>query len=445
METMNYQLSTMNYKVAFFYENSGRVGFNFTTIAQGNPGIGGGAYMFYLVAWLLATRHNGISVTLLNTHKGQFPPELKVAEVNDMEDAARYCQENGIEHLVVKHSDSNLQHRELFNSTQGPKLIVWCHNFANGRQLSFYAKSRAVERLICVGSEQMDRYRDHEAFAKSDYIFNCVVAPTRQQHQAVQENNAYANNSVVYIGAVIPSKGLHLLTAAWPKVKAAVPDAHLYIIGSGALYGGNPQLGPWNLAEPAYEMRVLNPILVNGKLMEGVHLLGVLGKEKYDVLSQMRVGVPNPSGETETFCISAVEMQLMGARIVSKQCPGYLDTVRNGVLVKKNSDLADAIIQELKAPRNKKETSLAHNHEGGLFHDFSTSSVAHDWEQLITHAIPEGRHLHPILPLRNPRFESKWLKERLRQCKQHLPWLYRVLPMVDRWYELRRAIERRRS
>jgi len=33
----------------------------------------------------------------------------------------------------------------------------------------------------------------------------------------------------------------------------------------------------------------------------------------------------------------------------------------------------------------------------------------------------------------------------LRQCKQRLPWLYRVLPMVDRWYELRRAIERRRS
>lgn len=156
------------------------------------------------------------------------------------------------------------------------------------------------------------------------------------------------------MGAVIPSKGLHLLAKAWPEVKKAVPDAELFVIGNGNLYSRNKDtsgLGALGLAEKDYEQMFSKYITEDNKLSEGVHLLGVLGKEKYDVLAEMKVGVPNPSGRTETFCICAVEMQMMGARIVSKRCAGYLDTVYNGILYDNSRELAGCIISELLAEK----------------------------------------------------------------------------------------------
>ena len=395
--------------------------------------------MFYMVAWLLASRDNGIEITLMTTHEGRFPDCLQTEIVSGLPAAMLRCQERGIEYLVTKYSEA---HRSLLNrADSNVKLIIWCHNFASRKMLDFYAQCPCVERLIGVGREQMDRYRDHRAFRKSDYIYNCVdtgVVTPEMEAQTEREFKSRAHK-VCYIGAVIPAKGLHLLTAVWPKILERVPDAELYIMGNGALYGGNPKLGPWHLAEPAYERKVLVPVVQDGKLLPSVHLMGIVGgKEKLELLRQARVGVPNPSGETETFCISAIEMQLMGARIASKRCPGYLDTVRNGRLVDTKRELADCIVRELLEPTTDYISTLK-----DIRQRFSLEAVAKDWEKLFLEALPEGRHLHDILPLANPKFEHKQCKERLRRWKERCGWLYQLIPTIDLFYEVKRAIERR--
>jgi glycosyltransferase involved in cell wall biosynthesis len=43
---------------------------------------------------------------------------------------------------------------------------------------------------------------------------------------------------VVYVGKLIASKGVELLLAAWPLVRARVPGARLLIVGFGAFRGG---------------------------------------------------------------------------------------------------------------------------------------------------------------------------------------------------------------
>lgn len=40
--------------------------------------------------------------------------------------------------------------------------------------LDFYAKQPNVVRIITVGREQLDLYRDHPAYNKSDYIYNAI-------------------------------------------------------------------------------------------------------------------------------------------------------------------------------------------------------------------------------------------------------------------------------
>ena len=68
-------------------------------------------------------------------------------------------------------------------------------------------------------------------------------------------------NNVVYIGSIVPLKGVHLLTRVWKKVLSSVPDAQLFIIGSGKLYDSKAKLGPFGIAEIFYEKKLLKHIL----------------------------------------------------------------------------------------------------------------------------------------------------------------------------------------
>lgn len=338
-------------RVAFFFENNRHSGLDFSNIKNGNSGLSGTAFMFHFIPWLLSIRDNGLDVVFYTTHKEIFPSELHNEQVADWTEAWTRCDENGTDFLVVKFSSSMMHDkRDVMFGAHTTKMIVWCHNFLTSRELTAYARCQNVTRLIAVGREQMDLYRDHRAFLKSDYIYNCVDIPDYY----LSKKKKIRKHTVVYMGAVIPSKGLHLLAKAWPEVKKAVPDAELFVIGNGNLYSRNKDtsgLGALGLAEKDYEQMISKYITEDNKLSEGVHLLGVLGKEKYDVLAEMKVGVPNPSGRTETFCICAVEMQMMGARIVSKRCAGYLDTVYNGILYDNSRELAGCIISELLAEK----------------------------------------------------------------------------------------------
>ena len=248
---------------------------------------------------------------------------------------------------------------------------------------------------------------------------------------------------VTYIGAVIPGKGFHLLARAWKKVLHAEPLAQLYVVGNGKLYGDNFELGPWQLAEKKYEASFM-PYLTDdqGQLLPSVHLMGILGREKYDILAKTKVGVPNPSGLTETFCNSGVEMQLMGAVIASRRCTGYLDTVKNGRLTGNPNLLADAIVACLHDTNdNYAETRRA------IEHNFTQDVAVNQWEKLLNEALPQGKRLCPLQPLVNAGYELKWLKEHFRILKEQHPWLYTVLPSLgfftEAWKALRWAVWKR--
>ena len=76
--------------------------------------------------------------------------------------------------------------------------------------------------------------------------------------------------------------------------------------------------------------------------------------EKYTHLSQSLISVPNPTGQTETCCVSAVEMQACGAAIVTGAYYALLGTVshgKTGLLGRGEDALAKNIISLLNNPR----------------------------------------------------------------------------------------------
>ncbi|MBR5729453.1 MAG: glycosyltransferase family 4 protein [Prevotella sp.] len=414
-------------KIGFYYINELLSRIDCTQLLKGNPGISGTAYMFGLISTQLAERDNGIEVTYYAPHTVKGSRRMYVEKVNDVIEAYHKAEAVGLDYLVIKNNDADLLLDAIPQTSSQTRIVVWCHNFLNQKELNRYSRCSLVARIINVGREQMDVYRDHAAFRKSDYIYNTVQID--QQYLDGLTPVVERDDVVTYMGCVIPSKGLHVLAEAWPEVLRQKPNAQLYVIGTGALYG-DITLGKWGLAEPRYERYIMKYLSRDGQLLPGVHLMGIMGNEKYDILRQTKVGVPNPTGNTETFCVSAVEMQMLGIRIVSKRCAGYLDTVRNGILVRKERQLAHEIIRRLDAgvSSDDSQTYFAQH--------FAPQTIICEWERLFLETIGKDEHLHPILPLSNPDFEWKATKERLRRLKLRFPWLESLLPTVNIFVDL---------
>lgn len=406
-------------KVAFYLENKDTASVDCSNILNGNPGIGGTQYMITVVSYMLQRRSNGIAVNVYAQTKAAFPEDYEYETVSGFTEACRLAAEAGCEYFVFRH-DASLITDHVLDGVSGMKLVVWDHVFACYWELDYYASHPCIYKIINVGREMTDLYRDHKVYVKSSYIYNCINTAGVKELVAKYPVNNRAN-IVTYIGSIVPFKGFHLLAEAWPEILSAVPDAELYVIGSGRLYDENSVLGRFGIAEASYEKQFMKYLTKEGRILPGVHFMGIMGQGKRDILLKTKVGVPNPSGITETFCLSAVEMQLYGAKVATIRYPGYLDTVKNGILYSRKKDLAKTVIRLLNDNSNDYDSAMA-----SFEQDFSYETVVSRWETFfLTGDVPADKSMS------NPWFRLKWLKELKRKLCGIVPVLY-GLPPIER-------------
>lgn len=320
-------------------------------IENGNPGIGGTEYEFVMLSIFIgkyALTNPQINLTIFQSGKYTLPDYIR--DVNNVHQS-KVLSEAVRKHIDVLIIDSRwpLGLIKAFNKTQ-IKLIVWCHCVGSLYRHLLFKRWSAVKRVVFVSQGHYLNYLDNPIIDKSSFVFNAVSV--NQHINQVREHNLYKKrpHDVVFMGALDESKGFHVLAQVWPDVLSLVPDARLHIIGSANLYGGKFKMGSLGIAAEEYENNFSKYLSTdNGDLHPSVILHGQLGFEKYDVISSCRVGVPNPDGATETFCICAVEMQLCGCKLVTKWSSGYIDTVPtpNNIMVSHTKDLAKAIAESL--------------------------------------------------------------------------------------------------
>ena len=412
----------MKNQIAFYINSSSYSDMDFRRIYYGNPGIGGSEYMKLLIAYLLTIRDNNISVTVFLTGRGVFPKEMKISSCSSLKEAIKIADSRRIDYFICDHIKQNMDTIEEIQTTS-VRFILWCHNFASLQALDRCVINESISIILNVGREQMDIYRDHPSFNKMEYIFNCISTDCVDRYNVKSYPIKNRKNIVTYIGAINRYKGFHRLAQAWPRVIEQVPDAELYVIGAGNLYDKTVKLGKWGIAEEEYENYFMQYLTKDGKILDSVHFMGILGEEKNDILLRTKVGVPNPTGASETFCISALEMQMMGATIVSKECAGFLDTVLTGRLVKNYNLLVDGIVKELKNPQDNYDKVVEE-----VKRKFSYENVAHDWEILIR----EGK-INRQEKLNNVNFRFKGYKEVFRKIKVHFPIL-NIIPPLEALY-----------
>lgn len=412
--------------IAFYLANEKIARVDCRDILNGNPGIGGSEYAILSVATYLTVNYSALlTVDVFANAVDNLPVELKVTQVRHFEELPAALNKSRTEILVLKHTGEVPRGNSLrIFATHPVKIVMWAHNFMTRKELAYYAAHRSVSRMVTVSREQLDLYRDHRAFRKSVAIYNGFnLAPT--QHPSPPFTAFKDRQPVVtYIGSLIKAKGFHVLAKAWPDVIRAIPAARLHVIGSGQLYDRNCKLGKLGVAEESYERMFAKYITDgNGSLLDSITFHGVLGIEKNNVLHITKVGVPNPSGNTETFGYTALELQAHGALVTTKKCPGYLETVFNGVLYTDSKDLAKTIVSLLKRNENSLDAFNRYAEE-----KFSFPVISQQWYMLFQDMIAGTVRTAIPKPL-NLGYRNKWLRELNRRLKATLPF-GSVLPSV---------------
>lgn len=421
--------------IAFYIANKNIVSVDCRNLLVANPGIGGSEYLILLAAILLSENDNGIKVTLYVQEDFLYKLNVHTEVAENLSHAVILASNSDIDYLsfmyhpLYKESDKQV----YFLCKNGLKLLPYCHNFVRFKDLDFFADNDNVQQIITVGREQKDIYRDHRAFNKTSYIYNCVNIDCVSKYDVKSHPFRERGNIVTYIGSLSPMKSFHCLAKAWPKVVKEIPDAQLFVIGSGTLYSRNEKLGKWGLAESHYEEYFMKYLSQDGEVLPNVHFMGVLGDEKNEILLKTKVGVPNPLGSGETFCLSAVEMQLMGAKVVACKACGYMDTFKNGIFANSKQNLAKTIIHALKTSESQYDNVLSY-----IQKNFSQQHFLADWESLIKKGYIEQDN-----SLVHANYRMKYIKESLRKLKNKYS-LLNSIPSIEtlKSYVEKRIIER---
>lgn len=419
--------------IAFYLANASFATVDCKHIECGNPGIGGTEYMIQAVAYFLNKLFGHHHKIILGAQCTDNTPEgVKAISAYNAADMIRKSDIE-FDYIVIKNDLSVYPDIISAIGEKKTKIVAWSHNFVKRKDNTALANLEKIVRIVNVSEEQLQMYRDHRAFLKSSFIYNGM--PTTTLKKGVPNLPSFSSrpNEVTYIGSIVEYKGFHLLAQAWKNVLKAVPDACLNVIGSGKLYNRGSKLGRYGIAEEKYE-KIFMPFLTDekGNILPSVKFWGVLGAEKNEILKRTRVGVPNPSGVSETFCITALEMQAMGCLVTTLDFGGFRNTVyeKTGLLYKNTDELAECIIRLLRS-----DNQYVQEFYDYMEHNFSFEKVAKDWMALF---IGLKNNNLPLLPYCNPRNDGLMrMREVNRRVKSILGYW---LPTVDFYRSVLRRV-----
>jgi len=409
--------------IAFLLDDSSVHGADLSHPELGNPAIGGTEYSFVSLAHELARRKLARITIFHRNATNIFPRTFRSIIVEGYPAQLRSSIDEvaPIDCLIVRGHDT-LPSSGVMNSIPNyVPVIVWAHNHLTSGTLSYFAKCTRIKRVVYVGREQCALAGGAECQHKATFI---VPALYVEAHE-----NRSTETRAVYIGSLVPQKGFHRLAKLWPRIRSECPTAKLDVIGSARVYKDDQRLGPLGVASSAYEQLILK-YLRNDPAKYGVTFHGKVGVEKYAIVTQAMVGLPNPTGFTECCPASVVEMSCCGVPVVALQQWGMCDTVVDGVtgyLCKNEREYVSRVVGLFRD--HTKARSMGRVAQQFVQSHFSFTTVCeqwvHLWEEVISAVVPT--HTTPSIRGRYPLRTLRSLNNRL-----HLVGVHAFLNLLDR-------------
>jgi len=390
--------------------------------ALGNPGIGGTEYAFLAVVRAL---QEGAVQPLLFLTASQAVGDLDTIVVEDLASAIIRAEASQVEALVFRPLALRPADWRALSSTTMP-MVAWLHNLGCAEQARF--ESLPNLRWVLVSGAQLDFFRHSRLSQRATVIAN-PVAVTRDDLEPRSWAEAQSALDLAYVGALTPFKGFDRLALSWASIARRCPDSRLRVFGGTDLYGPKAVLG----VSSTYE-QYCRDLLRRSGFADRVVFEGRCGLERYSAYHGIAVGVVNPSGRDETFCLSAAEFSACGIPVVTARRHALVQTVlhgQTGLLARSDRELADHCVALIQNPQWAWQLGLAgHKH---VHRRFNPDQVRADWLALVA-AIRSQQRL-PLTPVSTPlNHEHRWLR-------QLWGWLL-VLPGWPSWPSVKVFLKR---
>lgn len=274
----------------------------------------------------------------------------------------------------------------LLETWRGKANVVWVHDVAvhGGHHETLSLKADKVLALSEWHKDalvaQYKLHRDHVEVTRNGIdVSRFDDASTsdwpRDPHRAIYSSS--------------PDRGLAVLLDVWPEIRKRVPDAKLDVFYGFEL---------WKVVAPDEQHRYLIDLLERRmKTLPGVTFHGKVDQKTLADAMQSSGVWAYPTWWTETSCITAMEAQAAGLRIVTTSRAALKETVADrGVLLdgdwltdEYRNDFVNAVVDAMRVPDGVGWPSRRNLHRYAREH-FSWDGVADEWDRALRQLVEDA-------------------------------------------------------
>lgn len=263
--------------------------------------------------------------------------------------------------------------------------VCWVHDIHLGPSLT-HARALRTDRFLVLSNWHRDYFLKQHDFVHPDQVIvtrngidvsrfspEARSGITRNPHRAVYSSS--------------PDRGLDVAVRAWPKVRQRVPDAELHVF-YGFKTWENSTSDPKQIDLMSYLKDQLESARENGVSYHGRVDQARLAREF------LQSGVwAYPTWFSETSCITAMEAQAAGLRIVTSPIAALNETVGpRGTMIPGDwlsqeymERWTDAVVDAMLRPGDEDRESLSRYAE----ENFGWDSLADEWSSMLARIVEE--------------------------------------------------------
>ncbi|MDY6919407.1 MAG: glycosyltransferase [Pseudomonadota bacterium] len=315
-----------------------------------NPGCGGTQYVTIILAQLLSGENPSWKVVTLNDGTFVNDESSNVCQIHCKDIDSGLVQLNkefkGVKVLVAPEVVlKNISNKKV--SLREWKIVGWLHHPFH---LSLELLLANCDAYVSCGSYQ---YESNKFFYKNHWQINNIFLLPPKTKKCTKAEEQYLN--LIYLGALVPGKGFHLVAQQWKSIKSIAPKVKLHVVGGISTYGRDNETALIPTTQD-YARTILEFIDEDDIRNGDVIFHGNIGKEKFSIIRNCYAAILNPTGESEAFPASPLECMSQGVPVIASSDFGMIDSMQYFPELSVKS--ADEITEKLRSILDDRELYL---------------------------------------------------------------------------------------